>query len=88
MEQSVTPFLHTPVLVPQLLPALHAMQAPAPLQTWPAPHESPAAALVESLHTVLPVVQSVRPVLHGALGFDVQTWFATHAPQLPFESQT
>lgn len=33
VEQSVTPFLHTPVLVPQLLPALHAMQAPVPLQT-------------------------------------------------------
>lgn len=71
VEQSVTPFLQTPVLVPQLLPALHAMHAPAPLQTWPAPHESPAAALVESLQTVLPVEQSVRPVLHGALGFEV-----------------
>lgn len=33
VEQSVTPFLQTPVLVPQLLPELHAMQPPAPLQT-------------------------------------------------------
>ncbi|MBM4781891.1 MAG: hypothetical protein GQE15_29785 [Archangiaceae bacterium] len=40
------------------------------------------------MQTVLPVEQSVRPVLHGALGFDEHGWFATHAPQLPFESHT
>lgn len=33
VAQSVTPFRHRPGLVPQVFPALHAMQAPMPLQT-------------------------------------------------------
>lgn len=40
------------------------------------------------MQTVLPVEQSVRPVRQGALGFDEHGWFATQAPQLPFESHT
>ncbi len=37
---------------------------------------------------MLPVAQSVRPVRQGPPGFAVHALFATHAPQLPFESQT
>ncbi len=86
--QSVTPFLQSPGLPPQVLPAAHAMQPPVPLHTWPAPQFVPAAVLPLSRHTVLPVAQSVRPVRQGAPGFEVQTLFATHAPQVPLESQT
>lgn len=64
------------------------MQAPAPLHTCPAPHERPAPAFVESRHTVLPVVQLVTPVRHGAPGLLEQVWPATQAPQFPFASQT
>ncbi len=88
VAQSVTPFRHNPGLVPQVVPALQAMQAPRPLQTCPAPQERPAVALVASSHWVLPELQLVRPVLHGAPVFELQAWLATHAPQLPFASHT
>jgi len=87
--QSVTPFLQSPGLPPQMLPALQAMHAPLPLHTCPAPHDAPPMALVpESTHTALPLEQSVRPSRHGAPGFVVHGALATQAPQLPFASQT
>lgn len=88
VEQSETPLRQSPGFVPQVCPALHAMQAPAPLHTCPAPHERPAPAFVESRHTVLPVVQLVTPVRQGAPGLLEQLWLATQAPQFPLASQT
>lgn len=58
------------------------------MQTRPAPHESPGPAFAPSTQVVLPVLQSTMPALHGALGLVVHAWPATHAPQLPFASQT
>lgn len=86
--QSVTPLRQSPGLVPHVVPAWQETHAPVPLQTRPAPHERPALAFAPSTHVVLPVLQSTTPSLHGALGLLEHACPATHAPQLPFASQT
>lgn len=44
--------------------------------------------MVPSTHTVLPVLQSVRPSLQGPEGLPVQAMLGTQAPQFPLASQT
>lgn len=88
VAHDTTPTLHAPVLVVQLAPALHAMQAPLPLHTWPTPQAVPAMAFAPFTHVVEPELQSVRPVMHGAPAFEEQAFPATQAPQLPLASQT
>jgi hypothetical protein len=69
-------------IVPQLPPALHALQLPAPSQTMPAPQLLPAATLLW-LQTGTPVVQLYVP---GAQVVP-QAVPDEHALQLPLLSQ-
>ena len=69
-------------VVPQLPPALHALQVPAPSHTLPVPQLVPAAALLW-LQTGVPVVQLYVP---GAQVVP-QAAFGVHALQLPLLSQ-
>jgi hypothetical protein len=83
----VTPFAHWFGLVVQAAPAVQATQVPALLQTMFVPQLEPVIRCVPLLHTIVPVVQLVRPLKQG-LGFVVQVWPAVHMPQLPLPSQT
>lgn len=47
---------------------LHVTQLPEPLQTMPVPHDVPAALLLLSPQTWVPVEQEKAPVLHALLG--------------------
>jgi len=85
---ATTPNLQAPGFVAQLVPALHAMHAPLPLQTCPTPHDVPAAAFIPFTQVVVPELQSVLPAIHGAPGLVLHALPATHAPQLPPESHT
>jgi hypothetical protein len=53
-------------LLVQTTPETQATQVPVLLQTWPEPQGVPGLALVLSTQRVLPVLQSVTPVLQGA----------------------
>lgn len=85
--QSVTPFRHGSGFVLQVFPDVHEMQAPAALQTCPAPQLVPAMALRSSRQRVEPVLQSVLPSLQGAPGLVVHATLGTQAPQFPLASQ-
>lgn len=86
---AVTPVLQPGVgLVVHGVEATHATQLPLELQTWSGPHDVPAATFVESMQRVMPVLQSITPLLQGAPGFDVQALPAVHAPQKPLASHT
>lgn len=75
-------------LVVQAVPATHATHEPLALHTWSGPHAVPAVTLVESTQRVLPVLQSMTPVLHGAPMFEVHAMPAVHMPQKPLASHT
>lgn len=83
------PVLHEGLgLVVQAVPATHAAHEPLALHTWSGPHAVPAVTLVESTQRVLPVLQSMTPVLHGEPGFEVHAMPAVHVPQKPLASHT
>jgi hypothetical protein len=84
VAQEILPFLQTPGLVVQVMPAIHATQLP-PLHTWSAPQLVPfGAALPVSVHTRVPESQLHVPVWQGWLaGVHVPpAVHATHAPAL------
>jgi hypothetical protein len=85
--QDVTPSLQVLGLLVQAAPAVHATQAPAPLQTMFVPQPVPVAFCVLFAHAIVPVVQVVMPVKQG-FGFVAHAWLGVHEPQLPFPSQT
>jgi hypothetical protein len=51
----------------QLAPALQVVQVP-PLHTLPDAHDVPLSTLPDSMHTALPVVHEIIPVLQGFAG--------------------
>ena len=85
--QDVVPVKHGLGLVVQAVPAVHAAQAPAPLQTWFVPQLVPADLLPESMHCWLPVVQEVTPVRQDE-GLVVQDIAELQATQVAAVSQT
>jgi hypothetical protein len=83
VEQDVVPFLQAAFgLVAQALPAVHATQVPAPLQTMFVPQLVPAALLVASMQDIEPVAHDVVPFLQ-TLGLVLHPFPAVHAPQTP-----
>jgi hypothetical protein len=72
VAQLVRPVRHTPGLVVQDCPAVHATQAPAPSHTMFVPQDVPAGLFTSSTQVVVPVLQLVLPVLQG-VGFDEHT---------------
>jgi hypothetical protein len=99
VEQEVVPVRHGSGFVAHATPAVQALQAPLPLQTWSVPQEVPAGSGAAGLSTqvCVPVAHEKTPATHG-FGFvpqappavqatqapPLQTWFA---PQLvPFVS--
>ncbi|MBE2250172.1 MAG: hypothetical protein IAE78_11535 [Myxococcus sp.] len=83
VAHSMTPRRHAlPGLVVQAAPVVHATHTPMSLQTWLAPHEAPAGALVPSTQPGA-APQVVTPRRHGAPGFDAQVALGTHCRQLP-----
>ena len=62
-------------------PPLHGLHDPA-LQTPPG-HEVPLPLLLPSMHTALPVAQSMVPLRHVELGFEVQPAPCVQALQKP-----
>jgi hypothetical protein len=83
VEQDVVPFLHAAFgFVAQELPAVHAMQVPAPLQTMFVPQLAPAALLVASMQDITPVAHDVVPFLQ-TLGLVLHPLPAVHPPQIP-----
>jgi len=87
VEQEVVPFLQTLGLVVQAAPALHATQAPAPLQTWLVPQAVPAAALPPSTQVMAPVEQELVPILQ-LVGLPVHDCPAVQAMHMPVPLQT
>jgi hypothetical protein len=78
--QSKVPGLHAD---PQAAPIVQATQLPAPSQTWPAPHDVPAAALL-CTQACAPELQAYVPGLHVV----PQAPPAVQATQVPAPSQT
>jgi len=71
----------------QAPPAVHATQAPDPLQTMLVPQLVPADLLPPSTQVIAPVEQEVVPFLQ-MLGLVVQAAPAVQAPQVPEPLQT
>ena len=88
VSHEVIPSRQIDGLVVQAVPAVHATQVPAPLQTWLVPQVVPAAVLPVSTHLGAPVVHSVTPVLQGAPGFVVHALPASHVAHSPFPLHT
>jgi len=63
------------------LPTVHALHAPA-VQYCPVPHGVPSGALIATLQTACPVLQSIVFLTHG-LAMSVQSAPAVQTPQLP-----
>jgi hypothetical protein len=78
--QSKVPGLHAD---PQAPPIVQGTQLPAPSQTWPVPHDVPAAAFF-CMQTCAPVPQAYVPGLHVVPHVPP----AVQATQLPAPSQT
>jgi len=65
----------------QEAPPLHGLHEPA-LHTPPG-HEVPLPLLLPSMHTAVPVPQSMVPLRHDGFGFEVQPAPCVHALQKP-----
>jgi hypothetical protein len=87
VAQDVVPFRQTPGLPVHALPAVHAPQAPLPLQTMLVPQAVPGALLPPSTQVIAPVAQEVVP-LRQMLGLVVHALPAVQAPQVPLPLQT
>jgi len=81
--QDVVPFLQAVGLVEQLLPAVQAIQLPAPLQTMPLPQPMPGALLPPSTQVMAPVMQEFVPFLQtlGLLVHPVPDVHEMHVPE-------
>jgi hypothetical protein len=85
VAHEVMPVLQAFVLVAHACPELQATQAPLPSQTMPTPQLVPAVVFAPSVQLVAVPLQVVLPCLQ-TLGFPVQAWFGTQAPQKPAPS--
>jgi hypothetical protein len=80
VEQSIVPATH-PSLCEHAAPCVHALHAPRPSQTRPAPHEAPALVFDVLVQVAVPVEQSVVPVIQPPFVEQAAPW--VHAPHTP-----
>ena len=83
VEQEVTPWTHGFGFVEQVVPAVHALHVPEPLQTWFVPQiVPPGAKAAVSVHCDEPEAHDVVPRKHG-FGFVLQATPAAHVTHEP-----
>ena len=84
VEHDVVPLRHDAFgFVVHELPPVQATHAPVPLHTRFVPQPVPAALLVASLQSIMPVAHEVEPFLQAAFGFEVHALPTTQPPHMP-----
>src|SRR4029079_158637 len=86
-EHDVVPFLQMLGLLLQVVPEVHEMHMPVPLQTMFMPQVVPAGVLPPSMQVIAPLEQLVVPVLQ-LVGLPLHDWPAVQATHEPAPLQT